>query len=154
MRACSAVVRACVLSCALSCVPCCRAVVRAVMCAVQCCRACVLWPRYTTWTQEFFKVLSGPNFFEKVTCRNDQNFHRRTRLLAPRRNPTHGVLRHRACRNSAIACHAMAIRVAGFMLHAPPGPAQHMLATSMHVPCASPGHRATIRLTCGQLLVL
>ena len=42
-------------------------------------------PRYTTWTQEFFKVLSGPNFFEKVTCRNVQNFHRRTRLLACRR---------------------------------------------------------------------
>ena len=62
-------------------------------------------PRYTTWTQEFFKVLSGPNFFEKVTCRNVQNFHRRTRLLACRRDPTHGVFGHRACRDSSL--HAM-----------------------------------------------
>ena len=122
-----------------------------------------LWPRFYLTARPHganHRSVSGPNFascitqslFEKETFRIFTC--RRTRLLAPRRNPTHGALRHRACRNSAIVCPSMAIRVAGFMPHAPPGPAQHMLATSMHVPCASPGHRATIRLTCGQLIIL
>ena len=50
--------------------------------------------------------------------------------------------------------HAMGIRVACFMRHAPPGPAQHVLVNSTHVPHASPGHRIRKHLTYARYLII
>ena len=75
-------------------------------------------------------------------------------VLACRRNPTHGVFRRRAYGKSLIAWHAMAIRIASSMPHAPPGPARHVLTNSAHVPCASPGHRTRINLVYDRYIIV
>ena len=90
------------------------------------------------------RSVSGPNFgsYKPKFClkRNVQNSDKQTKpgmkVLGCRWDPPHGVFRHRAYRSACILGHVMAIRVAYCMPHAPPGPAQHMLATSTHVPYA------------------
>ena len=87
--------------------------------------------------------------FEKVTCRNkirQQTNNPGMKVLGMTAGSDPWCLWTPRLSEFFIACHVMAIRVACFMPHAPPGPAQHMLTTSTHVRRASPGHRTRITL--------